>query len=79
MTEVYENPPFGTHILEFGPIPRGYHEGDLWYKCKHCNGWIKGSPGERRENSLGPLCGRQGVTYYCIHCNQDICFVGKIA
>ena len=50
--------------------------GEEYYHCQHCGGWIKGRAIAHREDTSGPLCGRQGTAYICIRCGREINFFG---
>lgn len=50
-----------------------------YYRCHYCDGWIEGEPYEYSENSLGPLCGRNGTAYSCVRCGREIGFTGMVS
>ncbi len=53
--------------------------GLMAYECRHCGGWIEGSPNSYRENTLAPLAGRKGRAEYCNRCGSEISFFGIMA
>lgn len=52
---------------------------DTYYYCTECKGYIKGSPSEHGENTIGPLAGRFGQSYNCIRCNYELAFYGYVS
>jgi len=68
-----------------GKDSRTYHEfsdrniisdGERYYYCRYCEGWIEGQMSYRREDTIGPLCGRRGEARGCIRCNNELEFFG---
>lgn len=50
-----------------------------FYFCRFCEGWIEGDAYEYRENTIGPLCGRDGTVYSCIRCGHELGFSGRVS
>lgn len=50
-----------------------------FYYCCDCEGYIKGVPTARQENSMGFLCGRYGEAYCCIRCGSELGFNGMVS
>jgi hypothetical protein len=53
----------------------------LYYFCssRECDGWIEGFPNQYNENTLGPLCGRDGKVIKCKRCGYEISFIGYMS
>jgi hypothetical protein len=50
-----------------------------YYYCMFCEGWVEGEPYEYTENTIGPLCGRDGLVSACIRCGREIGFSGRVS
>jgi hypothetical protein len=74
--EVHQEIPQG--LMDWGYHRAGFVNGQYFqfHECKKCGGWITGRPAEYRIDTLGPLCGRKGIEYYCRRCGYQIGFDG---
>lgn len=52
---------------------------DFLHFCPICKGWVEGEPDERREDTIGPLCGRRGIVASCRRCGWEIDFNGMVS
>jgi hypothetical protein len=79
--EVYSEIPDKDEILsKFTIIKGGYDKSAIFYHhCEHCNGYIKGQPIMKSEHTMSILSGRNGTTYYCKRCGNQIAFLGWMA
>jgi len=50
-----------------------------FYHCRHCGGYIEGTPYEEHEHSLGLLSGRSGRVVICRRCGREIDFQGAVS
>jgi hypothetical protein len=78
-----EKPPKVVKKLPDGAEVEGRCEAHLgdkeWHKCSMCKGWVEGRAGQRREDSMGILCGRRGRVTYCQRCGHEIGFFGMVS
>jgi predicted RNA-binding Zn-ribbon protein involved in translation (DUF1610 family) len=78
--KVVKDKPEG-HETDFAAVVKQIFDmenGDVWHFCPKCDGWIRGKPNQFEENTLGPLCGRQGTTSHCARCGYEINFSGMM-
>ena len=38
------------------------------YFCDQGCSWVRGVPGEKKYDDIGPLCGSAGIEYHCVIC-----------
>lgn len=75
-----ELPPGQQRVREpfWGECKTAYVNGQPYYYCSSCQGWIQGLANEFSVNTLDSrsLSGRRGREYCCRRCGEEIGFIG---